>query len=146
VQRDEAFSLLLVDVNVMDSLTLVLIAIQVGVIGAVSALVAPTVFKTLEPSAAGPFLGRLFPRYFVTGAILSLLASVFSVLGDHLAVAAILGMDGLCFIAAWGLVPSINAAKDRGDPSFARLHLVSVVLNMTGLVLAIVAMGVIIAQ
>lgn len=129
----------------MDLLTLVLIAIQIGVIGAVSALVAPTVFKALEPSAAGAFLRRLFPRYFVTAAVLGLLASVSAVLGDHLAAAAILGVDGLCFVAARGLVPSINAAKDRGDPSFARLHLFSVVLNMAGLVLAIAAMGVMIA-
>lgn len=130
----------------MDLLTLILIAIQIGVIGAVSALVAPTVFKALEASAAGAFLRRLFPRYFVTAAVLGLFASVSAVLADHLAAAAILGVDGLCFVAARGLVPSINAAKDRGDPSFARLHLVSVVLNMAGLVLAIVAMGVIIAQ
>ncbi len=60
----------------MDLLTLVLIAIQIGVIGAVSALVAPMVFKALEPSAAGAFLRRLFPRYFVTAAILGVLASV----------------------------------------------------------------------
>ena len=130
----------------MGLLTLVLIAIQIGVIGAVSALVAPTVFKSLEASAAGAFLRRLFPRYFVTAAVLGLLASVVAVLGDQLAAAAILGLDGLCFVAARGLVPAINAAKDRGDRSFARLHLFSVVLNTAGLVLAVAAMGVVIVS
>jgi hypothetical protein len=128
----------------MGGLTLALIGIQIGVIGAVSALVAPMVFKALEPASAGAFLRRMFPRYFVTAAVLGLLASVVAVFGDQLAVAALLGVDGLCFVAARGLVPAINLAKDRGDPSFARLHLVSVVLNMGGLVLAIVALGVVV--
>ena len=129
----------------MGLLTLVLIGIQIGVIGAVSALVAPIVFKALEAGAAGAFLRRLFPRYFVTAAVLGLIASVAAVFGDHLAAAAILGLDGLCFVAARGLVPAINAAKDRGDSSFARLHLFSVLLNMGGLLLAIVALGMIVA-
>ncbi|WP_070989880.1 DUF4149 domain-containing protein [Halofilum ochraceum] len=129
----------------MDILTLVLIGIQIGVIGAVSGLVAPIVFKALEASAAGAFLRRLFPRYFVTAAVLGLIASVAAVFGDHLAAAALLGLDGLCFVAARGLVPAINAAKDRGDSSFARLHLFSVLLNMGGLLLAVVAVGVVVA-
>lgn len=130
----------------MGLLTLVLIAIQIGVVGAVSVLVAPTVFKSLEASAAGAFLRRLFPRYFVTAAVLGLLASVVAVIGDQLAAAAILGLDGLCFVAARGLVPAINAAKDRGDPSFARLHLFSVVLNTAGFALAVAAMGLVIVS
>ena len=125
----------------MDFMTLVLIAIQAGVIGAVSVLVAPTVFGALEASAAGAFLRRLFPRYFATAAILGLIASVLAVLGDKLLVASIMGANGLCFVAARMMIPAINAAKDRGDPSFARLHRISLMLNMAGLVLAIGAVA-----
>ncbi len=88
------------------------------------------------------FLRRLFPRYFVTAAVLGLLASVLAVFGDELLVASIMGTNGLCFVAARALIPAINAAKDREDPAFARLHLVSVMLNMAGLVLAIAAVAV----
>jgi len=119
--------------------TLVVTAVQVGVIGAVSALVAPLVFQALEPSVAGTFLRRMFPRYFVTAAVLALVASVAASLGGQFVVATVLAADALCFVVARGLVPAINAAKDRGDPAFARLHLVSVVLNSTGLLLAIAA-------
>lgn len=130
----------------MGLLTLALVGIQIGVIGAVSALVAPTVFRALEANAAGVFLRRLFPHYFVAAAVFGLLASVLAVFGDDLLVASIMGGNGLCFVAARGLVPAINAAKDRDDPSFARLHLVSVMLNMGGLVLAVAAMGVIVVS
>lgn len=126
----------------MGFLTLVLIGSQIGVIGGVSGLVAPTVFRALEASAAGAFLRRLFPRYFVTAAVLGLLASVLAVLGDELLVASIMGANGLCFVAARALIPAINAAKDREDPSFALLHLISVLLNTGGLILAIGAVSV----
>lgn len=125
----------------MPLFTLALIDIQIGVIAAVSGLVAPIVFKVLEPSAAGVFLRCLFPRYFLTAAILGMITFVLAVFGNQWIVAAMMGLDALCFFTALGMVPAINAAKDRGAPSFARLHLVSVVLNMTGLVLAIVAIG-----
>ncbi len=126
----------------MDFWTQASIGIQIGVIGGVSALVAPTVFRALEASAAGAFLRRLFPRYFATAAVLGLLASVLGVFGDALLVASIMGVNGLCFVAARALIPAINAAKDRADPAFARLHRVSVMLNMAGLVLALAALAV----
>jgi len=121
----------------MDLFTLLVTAVQIGVIGAVSALVAPLVFKALEASAAGTFLRHLFPRYFVTAAVLAIVASVAAALGGQILAATLLAADALCFIAARALVPVINAAKDRGDPAFGRLHGISVLLNGAGLVLAI---------
>lgn len=121
----------------MDLFTLIVTAVQIGVIGAVSALVAPLVFQSLEASAAGTFLRSLFPRYFATAAVLAIVASVAASLGGQLIAATLLAADGLCFIAARALVPAINAAKDRNDPAFGRLHGISVLLNGVGLVLAI---------
>lgn len=56
--------------SIMSSFTLALIGIQIGVIAAVSGLVAPIVSKVLEAAGAGMFLRCLFPLYFVTAAIL----------------------------------------------------------------------------
>lgn len=125
----------------MDAFTLLVAAVQVGVIGAVSALVAPTVFQALEQGTAGVFLRRLFPRYFATAAVLAALASVAAALGGHALAATLLAADALCFVAARALVPAINAARDREDPAFARLHRISVVLNAAGLLLALAAIG-----
>ena len=129
----------------MDLLTQLLIAAQIGVIGAVSALVAPTVFQALQADAAGAFLRRMFPRYFVTAAVVALAASVTAATGGSAVVAGLLGLDCLCFVAARALVPAINAAKDRGDPAFGRLHGASVLLNLAGLALAIAALALSIA-
>lgn len=126
----------------MGAWILIAAAIQVGVIGAVSALVAPLVFRVLAGGPAGAFLRGLFPRYFVTAAVLALVAGALALVDARAGVAALLLADAVCFIAARALVPAINAAKDRGDPAFGRLHGASVILNMAGLGLAVAAIGV----
>lgn len=123
----------------MTSLTLIVAAVQTGVIGAVSFLVAPAVFHTLEAEAAGRYLRRLFPRYFSAAAVLAVVAAVMAVLTGHPIVAVLLAGDALCFVLALALIPAINAARDNGDPRFRRLHGASVAFNGVGLVLAIIA-------
>lgn len=129
----------------MNVFALLVTAVQVGVIGAVSALVAPTVFKALEQGTAGVFLRRLFPRYFATAAVLAILASVAATFGGHALAATLLAANALCFVVARALVPAINAARDREDPAFARLHRISVLLNAAALLLALAALGMLIA-
>lgn len=128
----------------MELFTLIVTAVQIGVIGAVSALVAPLVFQTLEASAAGTFLRSLFPRYFATAAVLAVVASVAASLGGELIAATLLAADALCFIVARAMVPAINAAKDRNDPAFGRLHGISVLLNGAGLLLGVATLVVLV--
>ncbi|MEF8833361.1 MAG: DUF4149 domain-containing protein [Halofilum sp. (in: g-proteobacteria)] len=123
----------------MTSLTLIVAAVQSGVIGAVSLLVAPTVFHALEAEDAGRYLRRLFPRYFSTATVLALVAAVMAVLSGYTIVAFLLAADALCFVLELALIPAINAARDNGDARFRRLHGASVALNGVGLVLAIIA-------
>jgi len=125
--------------------TMLVTAAQVGVIATVSVLVAPMVFRALEPSAAGAFLRRLFPRYFVTAAGLALAAAVLAAWGGSWGVALALAGDAACFAGARALVPWINAAKDRGDARFGQLHRASTLLNGLGLVLALGALAALIA-
>jgi hypothetical protein len=121
------------------ALALVVVSAQVGVIGAVSVLAAPGAFRALGTEAAGPYLRYLFPRYFAASAILALAAAISALLVGAAGLALVLLADGACFAGALALVPQINAARDRGEARFARLHGYSVGANGAGLVLALAA-------
>ena len=99
--------------------------------------VAPTVFQALPAEQAGLFLRKLFPRYYLSLIIGSTAGGLLWLGSQPLA-------SGVCLLIAvstlwirqW-LVPRINAIRDRelsGDVSageeFARLHRLSVVINM----------------
>jgi uncharacterized membrane protein YhiD involved in acid resistance len=96
-------------------------------------IVAPNVFRALGPQHAAAFLRRLFPVYYVFGAGMAAAAVVAS---------------GFVF-SRQGLMPRINAYRDAelaGDASakqpFARLHRLSVVVNLAQMVLvALVLVG-----
>ena len=102
--------------------------------------VAPTVFQALPAEQAGLFLRKLFPRYYLSLIIGSTAGGLLWLGTQPLA-------SGVCLLIAvstlwirqW-LVPRINALRDRelsGDVSageeFARLHRLSVVINMVQL-------------
>ena len=102
--------------------------------------VAPTVFQALPAEQAGLFLRKLFPRYYLSLIIGSTAGGLLWLGSQPLA-------SGVCLLIAvstlwirqW-LVPRINALRDRelsGDVSageeFARLHRLSVVINMVQL-------------
>lgn len=124
----------------MTLLAIALTAGQLGIIAAISGLAAPAVFGTVPGDAAGRYLRRLFPRYFATAAIVAVAAGLTAVLAGHAGAGSLLAADVLCFVVALALVPRINAARDRGDPAFARLHALSVVLNAGGALLGLVAL------
>ena len=103
--------------------------------------VAPTVFQALPAEQAGLFLRKLFPRYYLCLIIGSTAGGLLWLGAQPLA-------SGVCLLIAvstlwirqW-LVPRINALRDRelsGDVSageeFARLHRLSVAINMVQLV------------
>ncbi|MEL6113305.1 MAG: DUF4149 domain-containing protein [Pseudomonadota bacterium] len=104
------------------------------------AVVAPTVFKTLEPEAAGLFLRRLFPAYY---AFMIITAGVGTVcLIGRPAIAAGLGLVALTTLGVrqW-LVPKINGWRDAelaGDAAaaknFAVGHRASVMVNIAQLI------------
>lgn len=125
----------------MTLLVIALAAVQVGAIAAVTALAAPAAFAALGTEAAGRYLRRLFPRYFAAAAALALAAAAAALAGGHGAPALLLAGDAACFILALALIPRINAARERGDPAFGRLHGYSVAANGIGLALALAALS-----
>ena len=54
----------------------VVIALWLGAMGFFGFVVAPAAFSTLERGAAGRFVGVIFPRYYLVGALLGSLALV----------------------------------------------------------------------
>lgn len=146
----------------MITLAIVLAAGSLGAMLFFSAAVAPTVFQSLPPDAAGQFLRRLFPRYFVLNGIVAGAAAIAAAVAAAwvptvLLVASAAALFGLRLVA----VPAINQARDAmvakegpaGDGSagdeaagrrFQTLHRLTVLVNlaeMAALVAAIALLG-----
>ena len=58
----------------MRSAPIVFVALWLGAMGFFAFAVAPAAFTTLERDAAGRFVSVVFPRYYLTGTVLGLLA------------------------------------------------------------------------
>ena len=122
-------------------MSIVLVSVWIGSIIFFSSIIAPTVFKSLDEKSAGLFLRAFFPKYYVFGIIIGVLAIVIDIKShDNLAFLLIGSMIVLSFISR-GLIPMINNARDMGDKGkdkFKKLHTFSVVLNVVTLLIGLV--------
>ncbi|MDC3235263.1 DUF4149 domain-containing protein [Candidatus Puniceispirillum sp.] len=107
-----------------------------------SAVVAHSVFKTLSQEAAGAFLRVLFPRMFIFGLILSLMASTVAAY-EGIAQTALLSVFVSTGFAlnAFVVTPIINKQRDamlEGDDiagkKFKQFHFVSVAIFLVQLI------------
>lgn len=139
------------------TLVLVVVGIRLGAIVFQSAYVAPVVFTVLDEAAASRFLRSLFPRFFklgiACGAILLVVLVAAGVTGGFGAplpiLIAIAATVTVLDAAALGLVPAINAARDRGEAGAARfrfLHRLSVLATVLVLLLDVAFIAVIAAR
>ena len=131
----------------MRQLTLVAVALWLGVMGFFAFVIAPAAFATLERETAGRFVNAVFPRYYAVGLALGLAA--LASLGarrfgggwrgmDWLSFGLVLLMLALTLYAGAVVLPAAHAAREAMrqagmDPAaaagFARLHRLSGVLN-----------------
>ena len=113
-----------------------------------SAIVAPSVFAVLDETAARRFLRTLFPRFFRLGLVLSVLSVVAAGFAGtasgwqsrDVVVASTAVLMAVCAAAALGMIPAINAARDRGSAGatrFSALHRLNVGLTVVMLASAI---------
>jgi len=121
----------------------VLISIWIGVIVFFSAIIAPTVFKTLDEKSAGVFLRAFFPKYYLFAIVIGLAAlaliMVFNIEMSNILYIAIVSMTILSIISRF-MIPMINNARDMGEKGkqkFNRLHALSVSLNVITLVIGL---------
>ena len=121
----------------------VLISIWIGVIVFFSAIIAPTVFKTLDEKSAGVFLRAFFPKYYLFAIVIGLAAlaliMIFNIEMSNILYIAIVSMTILSIISRL-MIPMINNARDMGEKGkqkFNRLHALSVSLNVITLVVGL---------
>ena len=121
----------------------VLISIWIGVIVFFSAIIAPTVFKTLDEKSAGVFLRAFFPKYYLFAIVIGLAAlaliMIFNIEMSNILYIAIVSMTILSIISRF-MIPMINNARDMGEKGkqkFNRLHMLSVSLNVITLLIGL---------
>ena len=125
-------------------MVLVLISILVGVIVFFSSVIAPTVFSAVDEKNAGLFLRAFFPKYYIFGIIIALLAIISAILFEPTFNPLELGMILVIlvmFIISRLMIPSINKARDMGESAkkkFDQLHLLSVILNFLALIVGLI--------
>ena len=107
----------------------------VGIILFQSAVLAPTLFQTLEMKEAGTLLRAIFPKFFVLLACIGfiLLLHMFlyqegiTIIHYGIAVMSIV-FPLICKV----IIPATNKARDGGNEAmFKRLHKVSVILTVS---------------
>jgi uncharacterized membrane protein len=133
----------------MRSLAGIAVLLWLGVMGFFAFVVAPAAFTALDREAAGRFVGAVFPRYYLVGAVLGACALVALIAqglrddgrhGDWLGGVLLLGMVALTLYAWLAVLPAAQAAKQAMRHassaaggvealSFSRLHRLSTILN-----------------
>ena len=122
----------------------IVVSIWSGVIIFFSAVVAPTVFKSLEEREAGVFLRAFFPKYYIFGIVLGVASLVILMFMPISAILtyAIVAMTLLTVLGRMS-IPIINNARDSGDEAgFKKYHLISVMMNVITLIIGVVILGV----
>jgi uncharacterized membrane protein len=135
----------------MKSVPVVVTSIWLGAMGFFAFLVAPAVFATLDRDATGRLVSAIFPRYYLVGTILGLVALAACIARslpsgwrtwDVVTAALVLVMLALTLYAWMVVLPAAHAAREAlreagagASPAeavrFARLHRLSAVLNGT---------------
>ena len=121
----------------------ILVSIWSGVIIFFSAVVAPTVFKSLEEREAGIFLRAFFPKYYIFGIVLGLV-SVTILMIKPISVILTYAIVAMTLLTVLGRmsIPIINNARDSGDEAgFKKYHLISVMMNVITLFIGLVILG-----
>ena len=111
-----------------------------------SIVIAANVHKTLDKDNAGKLLRVLFPSYFLTTAILSLIALIFSIIEKSFINTILLFLILLgSIVSRQYLVPKINAERDlqisgniSSKKNFAKLHTLSVSINLLQIIILII--------
>jgi hypothetical protein len=129
----------------MRSVGVLAIALWLGVMGFFAFVVAPAAFGTLDRDAAGRFVSAVFPRYYLVGTALGVLALAALLTAwwlpgsrprDGLSALLVLLMVVFTLYAWLAVLPAAQSARSAlraGSPvesaRFARLHRLSTLLN-----------------
>jgi hypothetical protein len=106
--------------------------------------VAPTVFRSLPAEHAGTYLRAIFPRYYLWGIIFTIITAAIAIEVDTNVFTTVSVIAILFIFSRQILVPAINVARDAklaGEDGavsrFKRLHLVSVLINLSQMLMLV---------
>ena len=112
----------------------------VGAIILKVAIIAPTMFKTLDSSNFGKAIRPLWPKFFAMVVVLSIFSLITVYLHSDLSVyhmiiaASSIVLAAICYV----IIPATNRATDNGDhKTFKILHRISVSFTVILLILNI---------
>ena len=141
--------------ELLNFIHLLSIVVWLGMLIFFTFLAAPSIFKVLPKETAGDVVGSIFPKYWITGYVTSVLATATLIATASLQAAwpgwrlpVLIAMTAISFYS--GLVIGVKArgikAKIRADSDdkealrrdFKRVHAVSAILNITVIILGII--------
>ena len=112
----------------------------VGAIILKVAIVAPTLFRTLDSSNFGKAIRPLWPKFFAMIASLSIFSLITVYLHDDLSIyhTVIAATSVILATICYAIIPATNRATDNGDhKTFKILHRISVSFTIIFLILNI---------
>mgnify|MGYP001273751272 CR=1 FL=1 len=120
----------------MENLTFMLSGLAIGIIVFHTAIIAPTVFRTLAVDDAGSFLRTVFPKFFILISCISFINVSFALVYGLTSIAVIAGISTVLMVIAYCLIPMTNRSRDEGkEQRFKLLHSVSVLLTVSVLLM-----------
>ena len=115
----------------MSNLITLLSGLVVGTIIFHSAIVAPTVFRTLGESDASIFLRTIFPKFFLFLTLINVVNFFLALIDDQPGIMVVAAISALLMGIAYGLIPLTNSSRDEGlQQRFMQLHRLSVLLTV----------------
>ena len=107
----------------------------VGVILFQTAVIAPTVFRSLGPDQAGPFLRKVFPKFFVVLVVMGIAGAIAALASDANYQLWICLVTLTLGLLAFLIIPMTNRSRDDGNEKlFKKLHNASVLMTVLILV------------
>ena len=123
----------------MSNLITLLCGLVAGTIVFHSAIVAPTVFRTLGEHDASVFLRTIFPKFFLFLALVNVINFFLALIDGPFGVMVMAAISAVLMGIAYGIIPMTNRSRDEGNQQrFAKLHRISVLLTVAVLSINVV--------
>ena len=123
----------------MSNIINLLCGLVAGTIVFHSAIVAPTVFRTLGERDASVFLRTIFPKFFLFLTLINVVNVLLALIDGQFGVMVMAAISAVLMGIAYGIIPMTNRSRDEGNQQrFAKLHRISVLLTVAVLSINVV--------
>ena len=123
----------------MSNIINLLCGLVAGTIVFHSAIVAPTVFRTLDERDASVFLRTIFPKFFLFLTLINVVNVLLALIDGQFGVMVMAAISAVLMGIAYGIIPMTNRSRDEGNQQrFAKLHRISVLLTVAVLSINVV--------